>query len=173
MFKSRLLVLSAFVAFSQSNAQSRLATASPGITVREVSAVFISMADCCDALTPSLRGPIDSVRSIMQLRALRANEVFRLIGVSLDWNPKVGWDYLRQFGEFDEMGLGSNWYGLQPEILMFSGGGVQPVVPQLVVFERQVTTGAGTPTFGPRKLLRTLRGRDQIVAWVREGAPLP
>jgi hypothetical protein len=71
------------------------------------------------------------------------------------------------------VGLGSNWYGLQPEILMFSGGGVPPVVPQLVVFERQVTTGAGTPSFGPRKVLRTLRGRDQIVAWVRAGAPLP
>ena len=173
MFKSRLLALSAFIAFSPLNAQSRLASASPGTTVRELSAVFISMADCCDALTPSLRGPIDSLRSMMQLRALRANEVFRLVGVSLDWSPKVGWDYLRQFGEFDEMGLGSNWYGLQPEILMFSAGGVPPVVPQLVVFERDVTTGAGTPTFGPRKILRTLRGRDQIVAWVRAGAPLP
>jgi hypothetical protein len=173
MLTIRLLALSAVVAFSQLNAQSRLATTSPGITVREVSAVFISMADCCDALTPSLRGPIDSLRSMMQLRALRANEVFRLIGVSLDWSPKVGWDYLRQFGEFDEMGLGSNWYGLQAEILIFSTGGVPPVVPQLVIFERQVTTAAGSPTSGPRKILRTLRGGDQIIAWVREGAPLP
>ena len=173
MLKTRFVPLFALVAVSPLSAQSRLASTGPAITVREVSAVFISMADCCDALTPSLRGPIDTLRSTMQLRALRANEVFRLIGVSLDWSPKVGWDYLRQFGEFDELGLGSNWYGLQPEVLMFSGGDVQPVVPQLVVFERQVTTGAGTPTFGPRKILRTLRGRDQIVAWVREGAPLP
>jgi hypothetical protein len=173
MSRKRLLALSALVAFSPLDAQSRLTSAAPGITVREVSVVFISMADCCDALTPALRGPIDTLRSTMQLRALRANEVFRLIGVSLDWSPKVGWDYLRQFGEFDELGLGSNWYGLQPEILMFSGGGVQPVVPQLVVFEREVTTGAGAPSFGPRKILRTLRGQDQIVAWVRAGAPLP
>lgn len=172
MSKLRLFGILAMVAFTPLDAQSRLASTNPGTTVREVSAVFIGMADCCDALTRELRGPIDSVRSILQLRALRANEVFRLIGVSLDWSPKVGWDYLSQFGEFDEVGLGSNWYGLQPEILMFSGNGVKPVVPQLVLYERSVTTGQEI-TFGPRRILRTLQGHDQIAAWVREGAPLP
>ena len=170
---TRLLAILALVVVTPLNAQSRLVSSPAGTTVREVSAVFISMADCCDALTKDLRGPIDSLRSIMQLRALRAQEVFRMVGVSLDWSPKVGYDYLRQFGEFDELGLGSNWYGLQPEILMFSGTGVQPTVPQVVVFERSVTTDASGPTFGPRKVLRALRGHDQIVSWVRAGAPLP
>ena len=171
MMKLRILGILALAA-TPLHAQFR-SVSSPGTTVREVSAVFISMADCCDALTRNLRGPIDSLRSIMQLRALRAQEVFRLIGVSLDWSPKVGYEYLRQFGEFDELGLGSNWYGLQPEVLMWSGDGVQPVIPQVVVYERTVTTDQTRPAFGPRKILRTLRGHEEIAAWVRAGAPLP
>jgi hypothetical protein len=149
-------------------------TATPSAPVREVAAVFIGMADCCDALTKDLVAPIDSARKMLRLRALRAGEVFRMVGVSLDWDPKVGWNYISQFGEFDEVGLGSNWFGLQPEILMFSGStGVQPSVPQLVLIERTITLDTGNPTFGPRRVLRALQGRDQIIAWVQSGAPLP
>src|SRR5262245_51911645 len=102
MITLRILGVVALVAVTPLHAQSRFVSAPSGTTVREVSAVFISMADCCDALTKDLRGPIDSLRSMMQLRALKAQEVFRMIGVSLDWSPKVGYDYLKQFGEFDE-----------------------------------------------------------------------
>ena len=174
MRSSRILLALTFAATTALPAQSTMATTVSGSTVREISAVFISMADCCDALTKDLRSAIDSVRSILSLRALRSQTVFRMVGVSLDWSPKVGWEYLSQFGEFDEVGLGSNWFGLQPEILMFSGTGtgVEPVIPQLVIYERAVTVNA-RPSFGARRVLRTLRGHDQIVAWVREGAPLP
>jgi hypothetical protein len=141
--------------------------------VREVAAVFISMADCCDALTKDLRGPIDSVRTLLRTRAIRAQEAFRMIGVSLDWEPEVGWNYLRQFGAFDEVAVGSNWFGLQPEILMFSGAGVEASIPQLVIYERTVTFDQVKPTFSPRRLLRSMHGRDGIVAWLNAGAPLP
>ena len=141
--------------------------------VREVAAVFISMADCCDALTRDLRGPIDSVRTLLRTRAARAQESFRMVGVSLDWEPEVGWNYLRQFGAFDEIAVGSNWFGLQPEILMFSGANVEASIPQLVIYERTIAFDQSKPTFGPRRILRSMRGRDGIVAWLNAGAPLP
>jgi hypothetical protein len=140
---------------------------------REVGAVFIGMAQCCDALTADLKGPIDSVRTLLRNRALRADYTFRMIGVSLDWRPEDGWNYLKQFGEFDEVGLGSNWYGLQPEALMFSDTNVQPSVPQLVIYERLVTREMPKPTFSPRRVLKAFHKRDEIVAWLRAGAPLP
>jgi hypothetical protein len=163
----------ALVASTTGHAQFGSRQVSLNAPVREVAAVFISMADCCDALTRDLRGTVDSVRSILRTRALRANESFRMIGVSLDWEPEVGWNYLRQFGAFDEVAVGSNWFGLHPEVLMFSGAGVEPSIPQIVIYERTVGGGDSKPVFGPRRILRSLRGRDQMVAWLNAGAPLP
>lgn len=171
---SRTIFISlALVASTAGQAQFGTRQVSLNTPVREVAAVFIGMADCCDVLTRDLRGPVDSVRSILRTRALRANENFRMIGVSLDWEPEVGWNYLRQFGQFDEVAVGSNWFGLHPEILMFSGAGVDAAMPQIVIYERTVALGDGKPTFGPRRILRSLRGRDQMVAWLNAGAPLP
>lgn len=164
-----LALLTASVSQAQTSAQLVSSTA----PVREVVAVFISMADCCDALTRDLRAPVDSVRSILKRRALRANESFRMVGVSLDWEPEVGWNYLRQFGAFDEVAVGSNWFGLHPEVLIFSGAEIEASIPQIVLYERTVALGDARPTFGPRRMLRALRGRDQIVAWLNAGAPLP
>ncbi len=163
----------ALVISTTGGAQTATRFVSATAPVREVAAVFISMADCCDALTRDLRGPVDSVRSILRSRALRANESFRMIGVSLDWEPEVGWNYLRQFGAFDEIAVGSNWFGLHPEILMFAGANVEPSIPQIVIYERTVAFEGAKPSFGPRRILRSLRGRDQIVAWLNTGAPLP
>jgi hypothetical protein len=59
-----------------------------------------------------------------------------------------------------------------PEVLMFTDGNVEPVVPQIVIYERMVTRGETRPTFGPRTILKRLRGRDEIVAWLRDGSRL-
>ena len=171
---SKTVVVSlALLTSTAGQAQSAAQFVSSTAPVREVAAVFIGMADCCDALTPDLKGPVDSVRSILRRRAVRANEEFRMIGVALDWEPEVGWNYLRQFGAFDEIAVGSNWFGLHPEILMFSGAAVEPSVPQIAIYERTVALGDAKPVFGQRRILRSLRGRDQIVAWLNAGAPLP
>jgi hypothetical protein len=171
---SRCVVVSlALLASTVGGAQAPAQFVSSAAPVREVVAVFISMADCCDALTRDLRAPVDSVRSILKRRALRANESFRMVGVSLDWEPEVGWNYLRQFGAFDEVAVGSNWFGLHPEVLLFSGAEIEASIPQIVLYERTVALGSGKPSFSPRRMLRALRGRDQIVAWLNAGAPLP
>ena len=96
-----------------------------------------------------------------------------MIGVSLDWKTEDGWNYLKQFGEFDEIGVGSNWFGMLPEVLMFTTREVDPVVPQLVIYERMVNRGEPQPTFGPRTILKQLHGSPEISAWVRGGARLP
>ena len=173
MISKRVVVSLALLMSTVGMAQTPARFVSSTAPVREVVAVFISMADCCDALTKDLRGPVDSVRSILTRRALRANEAFRMVGVSLDWAPEVGWNYLRQFGDFDEVAVGSNWFGLHPEMLIFSGAQVEPSIPQIVIYEHTVALGDAKPAFGPRRILRSLRGRDQIVAWLNAGAPVP
>ena len=173
MMRRCIVVSLTLLASTAAPAQFSTRVVSRNAPVREVAAVFIGMADCCDALTRELRGPVDSVRSVLKSRALRSNESFRMIGVSLDWEPEVGWNYLRQFGVFDEVAVGGNWFGLHPEVLMFSGTGVEASVPQIVIYERTLTLDDAKPIFGQRRILRSLRGRDQIVAWLNAGAPLP
>jgi hypothetical protein len=164
-----LRIAAAFVCLaSPLTAQSRpsLFSSAPRPT-REIGAVFIGMASCCESLTESLREPIDSVRHVLQRRALREGADFRMIGVSLDWRPEDGWNYLKHFGEFDEIGLGNNWFSTLPEVLMFTDGKVDPVVPQLVIYERTVDFGGTRPKFGPRTIVSRLEGRPAIMAWLQ------
>jgi hypothetical protein len=169
----RITIVAAFAATSLSAQVRPVAFTREAVATREIGAVFISMASCCDSVTADLRGPIDSVRRVLLSRAQENGSAFRMIGVSLDWRPEDGWNYLKQFGEFNEVAVGSNWYGMLPEVLMFTDGNVEPVVPQIVIYERMVSRGDPRPTFGPRKIMKRLEGRDEIVSWLRDGAQLP
>jgi hypothetical protein len=169
----RIAALVAFAATSLSAQFRPAAVASAPQPTREIGAVFIGMASCCESETASLLGPMDSVRQLLRSRALRDGKIFRMIGVSLDWSPDVGWNYLKQFGEFDEIGVGSNWYGTLSEVLMFTDNQVDPVVPQIVIYERTVTRDGPRPTFGARTILKQLCGHDEITKWLRDGSRLP
>lgn len=168
----RIAIVAAVAATSLSAQVRPVSFTRESVETREIGAVFIGMAACCDAVSASLRGPIDSLRRVLLTRAQESGSAFRMIGVSLDWRPEDGWNYLKQFGEFNEVAVGSNWYGMLPEVLMFTDGGVEPFVPQVVIYERTVTRGGTRPTFGPRTILKRLGGHDEIVAWLREGARL-
>ena len=168
----RIPIIAALAASSLSAQLRPVALTRESVATREIGAVFISMASCCEGMTADLRGPIDSVRRVLLSRAQENGSAFRMIGVSLDWRPEDGWNYLKQFGEFNEVAVGNNWYGMLPEVLMFTDGNVEPVVPQIVIYERMVTRGETRPTFGPRTILKRLRGRDEIVAWLRDGSRL-
>ena len=141
---------------------------------KEIVAVFVSMASCCAELTPELLGPVADARKILRIRATEVGASFRMVGLALDWKPEDGWAYLKQFGNFDEVSVGSNWFGLSAEALLWADTAGTPVVPELVVFEREVDRSHGVPrpVFGPRKVLKTLQGASEIVAWLRAGAPL-
>src|ERR1035438_305841 len=129
----RITMIAAFAASSLPAQVRPVAFTREPVATREIGAVFISMASCCEDVSSELRGPIDSVRRVLHSRAQESGAAFRMIGVSLDWRAEDGWNYLKQFGEFDEVAVGSNWFGMLPEVLMFTDGSVEPVVPQLVI----------------------------------------
>jgi len=138
---------------------------------REIVAVFTTMASCCQTLVPSLKGPLDSMRMMLAAEAARRGAEFKIVGVSLDWEPEVGWEHLKQFGRFDEVAVGGNWWNMPAEILMFSDTSRNaPTVPQVLVYEHTVTSHESALVFGPR---RTLVRVNDIGKWVRAGAPIP
>jgi hypothetical protein len=166
----RAVLVSAFAVlpFSSLAAQSRTEIEKP---VREIVAVFTTMASCCESLVSHLRPPLDSMRMFLAAEAARRGAQFKIVGVSLDWEPEIGWEHLKKYGRFDEVAVGGNWWNMPAEMLMFGDSASNAAsVPQVYVYEHTVTTGFKSITFGPR---RTLTRVNDIATWVRAGAPIP
>ena len=102
----------------------------------------------------------------------RSGQQFRAIGVALDWSPSMGLSYLSQFGAFDELNVGHNWFGLGAQGLIWADTTGRPAIPQLLVYRQRVEMTGSRAAFGPRTVLRQLVGADSIVTWARSGAVL-
>ena len=93
---------------------------------------------------------------------------FSTVGVSDDWSVSRGLKILEEFGPFDEVIVGRNWFntGVERYITDF---GAQAAVPQVAILlqERQVDT---TPwTYGESRELIRLVGRGPMDAWSARG----
>jgi len=139
---------------------------------REVVAVFISASFCLGCRDPELKSAVEEMKLALRDRGDEGGFGFRVVGVALDWDPNVGKSYLDEFGFFDEMSLGSNWFGLGPEVYIWSDTTVQPAIPQLLLYEHSVVSSTSAVRFTDRVVLKRLLGKDEIVAWLDEGAPL-
>lgn len=93
---------------------------------------------------------------------------FSTVGVSDDWSISRGLEILEEFGPFDEVIVGRNWFntGVERYITDF---GAQAAVPQVAVLlqERQVDT---TPwTYGESREVIRVVGRGPMDAWSARG----
>lgn len=136
-------------------------------------AVYISSSNCVGNRAPGLHQAIDSLKLLLQARASATGRQFRAVGVALDWSPDSGLAYLRQFGAFDELDIGRNWFGLGVERFIWADSTARPVIPQIVIYEQELSPGPGRARFGPPSVLRRVLGGDSIVTWVRAGALVP
>jgi hypothetical protein len=138
---------------------------------REIVAVFTTMADCCETLVANLRGPLDSMRMYLAAEAARRGAQFKIVGVSLDWEPEIGWEHLKKYGRFDEVTVGGNWRNMSSEMLIFQDSSSSAsTFPQVLVYEHTIAERETGLTFSPR---RTLARITDIPTWVRAGAPIP
>ena len=99
-----------------------------------------------------------------------------MIGVALDWATDSGLAYLREFGRFDEIAVGRNWFNLVAERFIWSDSTAQGSIPQVLVYEQTTTPGARgarRPTIGPAHVIKRVYGGAPIVEWVQRCAPIP
>jgi len=171
--RSGLLLLAALAMASQPTAAQekyRPSGRTPGGA--ELVAVYVSSTFCIGSRAEGLHEAVEKVKLILSERASEGGVGFRAVGVALDWHTDSGKAYLDEFGAWDEIAVGSNWFGMGPEILIWGDTSARSSIPQLVVYEHDVFPAGSEVTFTPRRYLKRVYGADAIVTWVRDGAQI-
>jgi len=136
----------------------------------ELVAVYISSSWCVGNRAAGLHEAIEAAKLRFAQRAKAEGRTFRAVGVALDWAPDSGLAYLREFGQFDELVVGSNWFNLGATVLVFGDSAGRPTIPQLLVYERTInTSNPRRLAFGAPHVLYRVAGGDSIVIRVKEG----
>lgn len=144
---------------------------------RERFAVLISYRDCIGARDPRFKPALRAALRLLAERARRDSVGFSATGVSIDWEPDSGVAYLTQLADFDQWVVGRNW--LNDDVMQFvwQDSAAAPVMPQLVVYEREVKQevraqrqpASGLAFTAPRILLRFV-GAGTLARWVLAAA---
>ena len=141
-------------------------------TGREIVAVFISSSFCRGGQKPEVKAAVEDIKVLLSAWARENGAAFRVVGVSLDWQTDVGFNYLNAVGAFDEVLVGSNWYGLGAERFIFSDT-ARAIIPQMRVYEHEISDQGRWTQFTELALLKRIIGSDAIIEWAADGAPVP
>jgi hypothetical protein len=124
---------------------------------------------------------VRAIKNKLAAKAKAANTGFAAIGVSLDWSPEAGADYLlrgksifgtHDFGAWDEIHAGRNWMNELVIRYIWRDYPGTPGISQLVVVERTVVQGQRGLAVGADKLLYRALGPEAMIAWLNAGLPL-
>ena len=144
--------------------------------------IFISSSQALENENPRFEGMVRSIKRQLAAKAAAANTSFCAIGVSLDWAPDVGAEFLlrgksrfgvHDFDPWDEIHVGRNW--LNELIIRYVWRDhVGPAgISQMVVVERTINSGQRGITIGPDKVLFRALGPEAMESWLNAGLPLP
>jgi hypothetical protein len=105
-----------------------------------------------------------------------------VVGIALDQDPRVGYDFLRRIGSgdldrsFDQVMAGGSWLNEAIVRFVWQDQIAEASSPQVVVIERQVATSAYVQTSSIGASGNRVRanpvGSDAILGWVQAGFPL-
>jgi hypothetical protein len=139
----------------------------------ELVMAYISSTWCQGNRAPGLHQAVDSLKLRLAAWAQAHTMTFRAVGVAIDWAPDSGVAYLKEFGKFDELVVGSNWFNLGAVAFIWADSTAPRSIPQVLVYRHDVVPGKNRVTIGTPQILKRVQGGDQVVQWVRAGAPLP
>lgn len=141
---------------------------------RELVGVFISSHTFQGEHAEGLTEAVEELKLILSERAREEGVNFRMVAVIVDWETEVSLDYLADFGVFDELVVGSNWFNVGAQHFLWADTTKKTIIPQVQVLERHVGfAGKRRVEFGEPRLLIQVPGLQQIIGWVGEGATLP
>jgi len=122
---------------------------------------------------PEFAAAVRDMKPLLARQAAQRGVPLSIIGVSLDWEVEKSYARLQSMGAWDEVVLGNNWINVGAQHYLWRRPDGKPNTPQVIVFERTITTQQNTIQFGDERRLAGFVGPIEIGEWVRNGAPLP
>jgi hypothetical protein len=139
----------------------------------EVVAIFISSSWCVANRDSTFKPTVRRMMTRLAEDSRAAGRPLDIIGVSLDWSVADGVRYLQEFGDFDEITVGRNWFNLAAMQYIWRDPDGLPVVPQVVLLERTVGQSADGKRVqvSPDRVLGRYRSVSEIRLVVEQGIP--
>lgn len=141
-------------------------------TGKQVVMVLVGAAFCGAQRKPGFPQQVEDAKLSLQRQAAASDRQFSTLAVSLDWKTEDALAFLEHFGEWDQLSVGGNWLNEGAIRYVWREMPADPVVPQILVIERDVVKGEQGITIRGDRLLKRLMGTAEIEAWVQSGAAL-
>lgn len=145
-------------------------TASRPTQGKEILAVFVVSTSCPASSLAALRETLVQIRTGLKKTAELAGATFVMVGVAVESDPWVGVDFVRTFGEFDEVLAGGSW--MNTGILAYVARDLpgEWSIPQLVLVERDVSMGGPgqVPILSADRLIGRKIGVEEISAFANQ-----
>ncbi len=140
-------------------------------TVTELTLVYVGAYTCSPCREPSLKSALEVAKTNLHQKAKESGKQFSVIGIANDLSVEDGLEFLEESGYFDEIIVGKNFLNLGSIDLIWNEDSNDYAVPQIFVFEREITVDKDI-TVGPKTILATYSGRDEIEEWVNNGTSI-
>lgn len=131
---------------------------------------------CAWCNRPETLQAVDEATVLLRRLADQRGVRFVRIGVGLDRNPAAGGEYLKKFGEFDELFLGGGWQNAGAISLFASQMPPVASTPTVAVFHRRLTRAgdawSSITQVDRLELGALLVGARELIRWVENGAPV-
>lgn len=137
----------------------------------ELALVFLTSSTCSAAEDPDLPWQLDSLRVIVEQRALRTGLGFTSIAIAVDLAPSQGLTHLRRFHGFDEVSAGRGTLGTAAQHYFGNDLKGLRATPSIVLLVRRVD-GASRRAVYNERVLQRFNGLAEIQRWFDDGAPI-
>jgi hypothetical protein len=104
--------------------------------IEELVFVYISAEWCGFCSEPESVESVKSLKTMVKSKADSLGIGFLAIGISLDWEVDTGYQHLKKFGAFDEISVGSNWFGIGGLKYLFDDIPGRQGIPQILITKR-------------------------------------
>lgn len=140
----------------------------------ELSLVYVGSSTCSWSRHPDLPELWHEATLDVSRQATDAQASVATVGVAIDWSIQSGLAHLSHVGDFDEVVVGRNWYGIGADRYLWSEFRGPSETPQIIVIEnsRSLDPTQGVLRFSPdeQRLLGRYVGFNAIRDWVKRGA---
>ena len=166
--------VAALMLLSQLNAAAQDTTYTPSYETpegKEQVLVYIGAESCGPCHLPEMKEAVRDLKVLLAERAAENGWDFATMGIALDWEVAVGYEFLQEVGPWDEVIVGKNWTNLGASEFIWQNPATEPAMPQVMLVEREVHDGDRQMKVGGYEVLEHRAG-SELLEWYEEGAPL-